>query len=248
MRNYPCLGAVWNGPIALDANIGPSSVERDRALLPHFGLTRCYVRPTTIEGIIAVRFSECPRVSASTSIEPILVDMAWLGREQGITIQQSVVISPWWSSYDPFPHAWSKESGFKGSFTEDPGWFARKKLAKHFGVSIRELGRITSVVKENWNSLQYLMVIALKHDAYGWFGGFASMGRMDPNSKSKRFGNEASLGANAAKKKYTSAGMQERVAKVGSGGTLAGGATQFYIPNVRMMNVATWSVEDLSSL
>lgn len=174
-----------------------------------------------------------------------LVDMDWLGREQGITIQSSVVISPWWSSYFPFDHKWTKESGFTG-MTSDPGWAARKKLASHFGVSIRELGRITSVVKENWNSLQYLMCITLKHDAYGWFGGFASMGRMDPNSKSKRFGNEASLGSSAGPRKFTSEGMKDRLAKFGSGGTLAGGATQFYIPNVRMMNVASWNVEDLS--
>lgn len=176
-----------------------------------------------------------------------LVDMAWLGKSQGITIQGSVVISPWWSSYMPFNHVWSKESGLKGN-TDDPGWIARKAMAKTLGISIREWGRITSVVKENWNSLQYLMCITLKHDAYGWFGGFASMGRADPGSTSKRFGNEASLGSSVKTQKFTSAGMKERLAKFGPGGTLAGGATQFYIPNVRMINVASWNVEDLSNL
>jgi hypothetical protein len=176
-----------------------------------------------------------------------LVDMAWLGASQGITVQGSVVISPWWSAYEPFTHVWSKQSGFRGC-TDDPGWMARKSMAARFGISIREWGRITSVVKENWNSLQYLMVITLKHDAYGWFGGFASMGRQDANSTSKRFGNEARLGAGAKPVSYTSAGMKDRIAKFGAGGTLAGGATQFYIPNVRMINVASWNVEDLSAI
>ena len=42
-------------------------------------------------------------------------------------------ISPWWTSYDAYRH--------------DPGWIQKKKLAAHFHVSIRELGRVTSAVK-----------------------------------------------------------------------------------------------------
>jgi hypothetical protein len=38
-------------------------------------------------------------------------------------------------------------------------------------VSLREWVRLTSVIKEDWNSLRYIMIIRLKHDAYAWFGG-----------------------------------------------------------------------------
>ena len=58
-------------------------------------------------------------------------------------------ISPWWTSYDAYRH--------------DPGWIQKKKLAAQFHVSIRELGRVTSAVKENWNSLSYLLVIVTKN-------------------------------------------------------------------------------------
>lgn len=174
----------------------------------------------------------------------LLVDMGWLGKS-GITLEGAVTISPWWSPYEDFTHVWSKESGRFGSCTNDPGWVAKKAMAKHFGVSVREWGRITSAVKENWNSLKYLMVITLKHDAYGWFGGFAQMSRIDAGQATKRFGNE---GAQSGGHKYTSQGMKDRIAKVGAKGALAGGGTQFYIPNLRMINVASWSVEDLSNL
>src|SRR6478672_13421847 len=71
----------------------------------------------------------------------------------------AATISPWWSPYEPFRH--------------DGGWEQRKKLAEHLGVSIREFGRVTSAVKENWNSMKYLMVITLGHATYAYFGGFA---------------------------------------------------------------------------
>lgn len=176
---------------------------------------------------------------------PTLVDMGWLGAKEGITIEGAVTISPWWSPYFSFMHTWSNIGGRKGSVTHDPGWAAKQAMAKHFGVSVREWGRITSAIKENWNSLKYLMVITLKHDAYGWFGGFTAMSRTDAGQASKRFGNEGALGGG---KKYTSEGMKNRIATVGSKGSLAGGGTQFYIPNVRMINVSGWRVEDLSSM
>jgi len=84
----------------------------------------------------------------------------------------SKVLSPWWSPYDDYRH--------------DAGWEERKKLAKLLGVSIREFGRVTSAVKENWNSLQYLLVITLSQAVYAFFGDFAQMPRQDAGTASKR--------------------------------------------------------------
>ena len=84
----------------------------------------------------------------------------------------SKILSPWWSPYDDYRH--------------DAGWEERKKLAKLLGVSIRELGRVTSAVKENWNSLQYLLIITLSQAVYAFFGDFAQMPRQDAGTVSKR--------------------------------------------------------------
>ncbi len=175
---------------------------------------------------------------------PVLVDMSWLAKD-GVTLEAAVTISPWWSPYNSYFHKWSAVSGRGGSTTHDPGWLAKAAMAKTLGVSVREWGRITSAVKENWNSLKYLMVFTLKHDAYGWFGGFTAMSRIDPNQASKRFGNE---GAQSGTQKFTSEGMRNRLETVGSRGSLAGGGTQFYIPNVRVINVASWTIQDLSTM
>jgi hypothetical protein len=132
----------------------------------------------------------------------------------------TMTLSPWWSPYHPFRH--------------DAGWEERKKLARHFGISIRELGRLTSAVREDWNSLQYLLVITLKTPAYAWFGGFAAMPRHIQGSK---------LIDTAP------AGMADFMPE-GRGATrkLPGGATQFYIPNLRPANVLEWRAESLLGL
>jgi hypothetical protein len=44
-------------------------------------------------------------------------------------------LSPWWSPYDEHHH--------------DGGWEARARFAAHLGISIRELGRMTSVIRES---------------------------------------------------------------------------------------------------
>jgi hypothetical protein len=101
----------------------------------------------------------------------------------------------------------------------------RRKTAETIGVTVREWGRLTSAVKENWNSLRYLLVITLAEDVYGFFGGFASMGRIDPGSTSKVKAGEGR----------------------GAGGRLPGGGTQFYIPNLTADHVPPggWYVDDL---
>jgi hypothetical protein len=152
-------------------------------------------------------------------------------------------VSPWWSPYEAFRH--------------DPGWEQKRLMAKQFGVSVREWGRITSAVKENWNSLEYLLIVTLKHHADGYFGGFAQMDRIDPDAKSLALtpanrpgftGRAEGAGLGTQPGKFTSAGMRERIATHGSRGTLAGGGTQFYIPNLRPMNIASWRVLPLVAL
>ena len=119
-------------------------------------------------------------------------------------------LSPWWSPYEPYKH--------------DAGWVQKRKIAIANGVSVREWGRLTSAVKENWNSLAFLLVITRKVPVYGFFGGFAQMARIDAGEASKMKAGE------------------------GRGGSrnLPGGATQLYIPNLTADHVTKWYVEDLS--
>jgi hypothetical protein len=121
----------------------------------------------------------------------------------------SKALSPWWSPYDDYRH--------------DGGWVQRKKLAGHLGVSIREFGRVTSAVKENWNSLQYLLVITLSDPVYAYFGGFAQMPRKDAGSNSKVAAGEGR----------------------GRTANLPGGGTQFYIPNLTLDQISGWRVDSL---
>ena len=118
-------------------------------------------------------------------------------------------LSPWWSPYHPYKH--------------DAGWEQKAKIAKANGVSVREWGRLTSAVKENWNSLNHLLVITLKVAVYGFFGGFSQMVRIDPGAVSK-------VGPGEGR---------------GRSKNLPGGATQFYIPSLTADHVSQWRVEDL---
>lgn len=114
-------------------------------------------------------------------------------------ISDETPMSPWWSPTLPFKH--------------DAGLTQRLAIAKANGVSTREWGRLTSVIKENWSSLDFLLTIELKAPVYAWFGGFRGMSRIDsgPGVQSKL--------KSALEKKGRSAG-------------LPGGGTQFYIPNL----------------
>jgi hypothetical protein len=121
-------------------------------------------------------------------------------------------LSPWWSPYNAYKH--------------DPGWDQRLRMAQANGVSIREWGRLTSAIKENWNSLAYLLIISLKVEACAFFGGFTSMVRIDPGEASKMKPGEAR----------------------GPTKNLPGGGTQFYLPNLTAEHVGHWSVLDLAGL
>lgn len=125
-------------------------------------------------------------------------------------VTDATPLSPWWSPTHSFKH--------------DAGLEQRLKIAEANGVSMREWGRLTSVIKENWSSLDFLLVIKLKSDVYGWFGGFKGMSRTDPGQQSRR---------NAALE--------------GKGGSanLPGGGTQFYIPNLTAGHLASHSFSPL---
>jgi hypothetical protein len=119
-------------------------------------------------------------------------------------------LSPWWSPYAPYKH--------------DAGWDSKVKMAKANGISVREWGRLTSAVKENWNSLEFLLEITLKNPVYGFFGGFAQMLRIDPGTASK---------------------VQQGEGRAKGSKNLPGGATQFFIPNLKAEHVASWRVSKI---
>lgn len=115
-------------------------------------------------------------------------------------------LSPWWSPSLPYKH--------------DGGIVQRLKIAKANGVSFREWGRLTSVVKEDWNSLAYIFEMSLKEPVYGWFGGFKGMSRSG-GGKSKR---------------------DSRFEQAGPSSGLPGGGTQFYIPNLTLGMIKSYTI------
>ena len=119
-------------------------------------------------------------------------------------------MSPWWSPTRSFKH--------------DAGLEQRQKIADANGVSMREWGRLTSVIKENWSSLDFLLVVELKAPVYAWFGGFKGMSRVDTGAQSRR---------NAA------------LEKKGGSANLPGGGTQFYIPNFTAGHLAKYAFTPL---
>lgn len=119
-------------------------------------------------------------------------------------------LSPWWSSTHGFKH--------------DAGLAQRIAIAEKNGVSFREWGRLTSVIKENWSSLDWLLTIELKVPVYAWFGGFKGMSRIDDGAQSKR---------NSA------------IEAKGGSKNLPGGGTQFYIPNLKVGHISSHSFKPL---
>lgn len=117
-------------------------------------------------------------------------------------------MSPWWTSSLPYKH--------------DGGLVQKLKIAEANGVSAREWGRLTSVIKEEWNSLSYILEIVLAKPVYGWFGGFKGMDRSS-GGQSKR---DSAIEARGSKK-------------------LPGGGTQFYIPNMTFADVEQYTIKSL---
>lgn len=131
-------------------------------------------------------------------------------------------LSPWWSPWEPYEH--------------DAGWEARTKMAAHFGVSVRELGRLTSVIREDWNSLSFLLSVELAADVYAFWGEFAGMARITEGAASRRLGS-APAGAGP--------GFVPE-AKGGSAGLPGShGVTQFYIPGLLVTHVKAARADSL---
>ncbi len=127
----------------------------------------------------------------------------FLVRRDQLPLRDESLLSPWWSPTHAFKH--------------DAGLVQRQKIADANGVSFREWGRLTSVIKENWSSLDFLLTIVLKVEVYGWFGGFKSMARLDQGQTSWRDATKEARGRSAS---------------------LPGGGTQFYIPNLTVGDIA----------
>ncbi len=121
-------------------------------------------------------------------------------------INDDTDLSPWWSPTLEFKH--------------DAGLIQRIKIAQSNGVSFREWGRLTSVIKEDWSSMSWLLTIELKVPVYGWFGGFKGMSRIDDVTKSRR---------------------DTVVEAKGQSKNLPGGGTQFYIPNLKVQHLKSYS-------
>lgn len=119
-------------------------------------------------------------------------------------------LSPWWSSVQPCKH--------------DAGLEQRILIAQKNGVSLREWGRLTSVIKENWSSMAWLLTIELQVPVYGWFGGFKGMCRIDEQAMSNR---------------------DSAVEAKGMSKNLPGGGTQFYFPNLKVAHISTHSFKPI---
>jgi len=127
------------------------------------------------------------------------------------TITNATELSPWWSPTLAFKH--------------DAGLAQRMSIAELNGVSFREWGRLTSVIKENWSDLAWLLTIELNVAVYAWFGGFKGMSRIDEGQPSKRDPAKEAKGGSA---------------------NLPGGGTQFYIPNLTVAHIEpTYSFKPL---
>jgi len=100
--------------------------------------------------------------------------------------------SGWWTATEPYEH--------------DAGLAQRRRMAVHFGVSMREYGRVTSAISEPWGTLEWLVHATLNRPVYAAFGGFTAQAREQHANRD--------------------------AAAEGRGATarLPGGGTQFYIP------------------
>jgi hypothetical protein len=116
-------------------------------------------------------------------------------------------VTGWWSAYD--------------AYDVDPGWHQKISMAKSFGVSVRELGRVTSAITESWNSCEYCVIITLKVEMYAAYGRFRQQAR---------HGTTPSKAITTAPVNHRSAFRPE-----GRGRTqnLPGGGRQFFIPNLK---------------
>jgi hypothetical protein len=129
-------------------------------------------------------------------------------------------VTPWWTSFEPYD--------------VDPGWYAKLAMAKTFGISVRELGRVTSAITESWNSCEFLYTITLTVDIWVMYGRFRQMSRTDTG----------------ASKVITGANRGAVVGPIRDEGkmktrNLPGGGRQFFIPNLKPAYYTSPTVQSL---
>jgi hypothetical protein len=139
----------------------------------------------------------------------------------------SSTLSPWWSPYDAYRY--------------DGGFENRVKLAAKLGVSIRELSRYFVAVKENWNSLRYLLIIRLRVPAYAFFGGVKGQPRIDLIPTHGPHTAEGGAPTPAPAQSKVLPGEEK-----GRGIALVGGAGQFYVPNLTVAHATLIEARSLT--
>jgi hypothetical protein len=154
------------------------------------------------------------------------------------------LVSGWWGPYDE-----EKEMGHDIY----PGWNATVNMARCFGVSVRELGRITSAITESWNSCEFLIVIQLKLHVKAAYGRFRQQLRRDNNPSkvitgrahwTESGGNWHRDGIlNSTNAEY--AGPVKPENRSNNTLNLPGGGRQFYIPNFKREHFEIITVENL---
>lgn len=92
----------------------------------------------------------------------------------------STIVSAWWTNLD----RWNDVVGF-----ED-----RVKMAKTFRVTVRELCRNFLAVRENWNSFEYLAVMALAKPVWAFVGGVSQQVRIEEGTSSQARPGERRMG------------------------------------------------------
>ena len=143
-------------------------------------------------------------------------------------------VTGWWSPYN--------------AYDVDPGWIVKRNMAKTLGISIRELGRITSAITETWNSLEYLAVITLSVDIWVAYGRFAQQVRTDHNPKGKVPITHSTVGKAVFKPGVGEAQLPYRHIRPegrGKGRNLPGGGRQFFVPNLKPTYYTGFSSQSL---
>jgi hypothetical protein len=131
-------------------------------------------------------------------------------------------VTGWWSPYN--------------AFDIDPGWHAKRNMARVLGVSIRELRRVTSAITETWNTLEYLVVITLRVDIYVAYGRFKQQLRNDNAADGKVPITHSTVGKAIYKPGIGETALPRRhIRPEGRGRTLnlPGGGRQFFVPNFK---------------
>tara|TARA_B110000879_G_C10942237_1_gene420316 strand:+ start:98 stop:646 length:549 start_codon:yes stop_codon:yes gene_type:complete len=111
------------------------------------------------------------------------------------------IVTPWWSAYN--------------AYDVDPGWQAKLNMASSLGTSIRELGRVTSAISEDWSSCGFLSIIELTVPIKVAYGRFKHQKRNQGGTSKILDGERRGRGKTP---------------------NLPGGGRQFYIPNLKTIH------------